>query len=471
MIRLANLGAGAAIAVLLAACATGSDLAQHAASPIRPAFEHGAFADASAQPAQDWWRGFGDPLLDQLVDQAMSSNRDLLAAEADLKRARALAKLAGTQGGPFGALSASAGRQRQGEIDVEEGFVALDAQVSWEADVFGRIRAGTRAAEADALSVAEARRGVMTALAAQVASTYADLRGAQARLAAAQTNLEAQRETFRLTEVMRSGGRATQLEVMRADAALQATAAALPRIETQIDADIAALDLLTAGLSPQAKAELRKPGTAPAPPERLASGSPDDLLRRRPDIRQAQARVQAAAARVRASRVDWWPRLTFVGAAGLFGGGVGDFSDDRAFSFTIGPRIDWPALDARRNALRLEAAQAGAEAEFLRYDQTVLTAIKDVETALSAFDAARRAEARSEVAAQSARQAAAVSRVRYREGVDAFFNVLDSERTLAQADDNLAVARTQRSLAYVALGQALGAGWTDAPIRTAQASR
>lgn len=460
--RLATLITSAAAAALLTACAT-PGLEAPGPRALAPAFEHAEPAQAAARPATAWWRGFGDPLLDQLIDRAMTSNRDLQAAEADLKQARSLARLARAEGAPFGGLGLGGGRQRQGDVDVEGGFAAADAQVSWEADVFGRIRAGARAAEADAVGLLEARRGVMTALAAQISATYADLRGAQGRLAAAKANLETQQETLRLTNALRAGGRATQLEVMRADAALQSTSAGLPRLEAEIEADIAALDLLTAGLPAEIKAALRAPAPALAPPAEIGVGSPDALLRNRPDIRQRQARVEAATARVGAARVDWWPRLTFVGTAALFGADLGDWSSDRAFSYSLGPRIDWPALDVRRNALRLEAARYGAEAEFLRYDQTVLAAVRDVETALSALEGARRAEARFAVAAESARQAAEVSRVRYKEGVDAFFNVLDADRTLAQADDNLAVARTQAALAYVALGQALGMGWSDPP--------
>lgn len=463
--------AAASMAALLTGCATSPDPTQTPLA-VRTAFENAGAADAAQAPDAAWWQAFEDPLLDNLIAQAMGANRDLRAAEADLKQARANARLARAAGGPVGALDLGAGREKDPQFGSDGSFATTNLQASWELDVFGRIRASTAVAEADALTYEAARRGVMTVLAAEISSTYADLRGAQGRLAAAKANVEAQRETHRLTETLREGGRATQLEVMRAETSLQGLVATLPRIEAQIETDIANLDLLTAGLSPQAKAALRAPGAVSAPPARLTIGSPDDLLRRRPDLQQAQARVEAAVSRVRVARVDWWPRISLVASAGLYGEDAGSWSNDDAFSYSIGPRIDWPALDVRRNALRLEAAQAGAEAQFARYDQAVLTAVRDVEAALTRFDAARRSEAASNVAAQSARRAAEVSRLRYREGVDAFFNVLDAQRTLALADDNLAVARSELALAYVGVGQALGVGWSETPQAvTASASR
>lgn len=450
------------LAFVAGAAWAGAAQAGPAPKPLPPpAFEGAAQEQMQSAPEADWWRALGDPLLDRLIDHALTANRDLLAAEAQVRQARALAKAQGWTLLPFGSLTAGAGRQRQGDLDLEGDYASVGAQASWEIDVFGRLRAGARAATADAQGADEARRGVMAAIAAQTASTYADLRGAQARLEAARDNAEAQADTLRLTQVLREAGRGTPLDVMRATAQLEATRAAIPLLEAQIDADVAALDVLGAGLPDALKAELRKPGPSLAPPARFTVGWPETLLKRRPDIRQAEARVRAATARLHATRVDWWPRLSFVGLASAVGVDFASLDNDRSFSFSIGPQIDWPALDFRRNALRTEAARAGAEAEFLRYDQSVLAAVREVETALSALRAARETEARLTTAVEAARQAAEVSRLRYREGADAFFTVLDAERSRAQAEDSLAVARTRSTAAYVALGRALGAGWSD----------
>jgi outer membrane protein, multidrug efflux system len=443
-----------ALAVLALAAAPAA-AQEDAAAPIAPAVDHAA-------PRADWWAALGDPLLDRLVAHAVRSNRDILAAEADARRARALARVEGWNLAPFGGVGLGGGRERVGAEDRENNFVSVDGDLSWELDVFGRLRAGAAAARAEAISFEEARRGAMSAIAARTAATYIDLRGAQARLAAAQANAKAQAQTLRLTEALKAGGRGTPLDVARARSQLESTQAAIPLLRAQIDGDVAALDVLVAGLTPDLAAALRAPGPRLVPPPSVAVGQPDDLLRRRPDIRQAEARLHAAQARVRAARVDWWPRISFVGAASAVGLNFGALDSNRAFSFTLGPRIDWPALDFRRNALRTEAAKAGAEAEFHRYEKLVLAGARDLDAALASLGGALAAESRQEAAAEAARQAADMSRIRYREGVDPFLAVLDAERRLAEAEDAFALARTRSALAYVRVGEALGVGWTDA---------
>jgi multidrug efflux system outer membrane protein len=417
----------------------------------------------AAAPRTDWWTGLEDPLLDRIVAYALRRNRDLRAAEAEVRRARALAKLETWTLLPTGDLGVSGGRQRDALTNTQGGFVGADGAFAWEIDVFGRLRANAKAAKLDALGAEEARRGVMTTIAAQIASTYVDLRGAQTRLAAAQANADAEAETLRLTQVMRDTGRATPLDVTRAQAQLEATRAEIPLLRAQIDDDIAALDVLAAGLAPGMKEDLLTQGLVPEPPRSLSVGTPEDLLRRRPDIREAAARLDAARARVRAARVDWWPRLSYVASASALAGQISELGDNRSFSFTVGPRIDWPALDFRRNALRVEAARAGADVEYERYEKLVLTGARDLDAALSDLAGALQAEASLVTAVDAARRAAGISRLRYREGADPFFAVLDSERSLALFEDRLAVARTRSALAYIRLGQAVGAGWSDDP--------
>ncbi|CAN7257739.1 TolC family protein [Phenylobacterium sp. LjRoot219] len=449
---------GALLATALAAPAL------QAAEAPRPPLLAGLTLDPAA-PRTDWWAGMQDPLLDQVVSYALRRNRDLKAAEADVRRARALAKVEGWNLMPSGNVGFGGGRQRVANLDSEGGFLAADGEVAWEADVFGRLRNSARAAKLDAISQDEARRGVMTTIAAQIASTYVELRGAQVRLAATETNAAAQAATLRLTEVMRDAGRSTPLDVMRAKAQLESTQSAAPLLRAQIDGAIAALDVLAAGLTPEMTAALRADGAVPEPPQRLAIGTPQDLLRRRPDIRQAEARLQASQSRVRAARVDWWPRLSFVGQASSLGANLADLGQETGFSFLVGPRIDWPALDFRRNALRLEAARAGADAEYQRYENLVLGGARDLDASLASLGGALQSEARLTAAVDSARRAAEVSRLRYREGAESFFAVLDAERSLAGFEDNLAVARTRSALAYVRVGQALGAGWSDGEVR------
>jgi multidrug efflux system outer membrane protein len=440
-----------------------------AAAPLALEIAAAPPADSTA-PRSDWWAGLQDPLLDQIVAYAMGRNHDLRAAEAQVRQARASAKAEGWALMPVGSLSVSGGRQREASVDQQGGFVAAGGEVSWEADVFGRLRANVRAARLDALSVEEARRGVMSTIASQIASTYVDLRGAQTRLAATKANAAAQADTFRLTQVLRDAGRSTPLDVMRAQAQLESTLAAAPLLQAQIAEDIDALDVLAAGLTADMLAALKADSVVPQPPQRLAIGTPDELLRRRPDIREAEARLAAAKARTRAAKVDWWPRLSFVAQGLSTGANVAALNTNSGLSFVLGPRIDWPALDFRRNQLRLEAARAGADVEYERYEKLVLGGARDLDAALANFAGALRAEQSYTTAVAAARRGADISRLRFREGADPFFAVLDAERSLTGFEDSLAIARTRSALAYIRVGQALGAGWSDSPATSAQAN-
>jgi len=454
-----NVFIGALLASALAAPALHAAEAPMTAPPLA------ALTLDPAAPRTDWWAGLQDPLLDRIATYALRRNRDLKAAEADVRRARALAKVEGWNLLPTGNIGLGGGRQRDAQWDREGDFVAADGSIAWEADVFGRLRNSARAAKLDAISVDEARRGVMTTIVAQIASTYVELRGAQVRLAATESNAAAQAATLRLTEVQRDAGRSTPLDVVRTKAQLEATQSAAPLLRAQIEGAIAALDVLAAGLPPELVAELRAQGAVPEPPQRLSIGTPQDLLRRRPDIRQAEARLAAAQARTRAARVDWWPRLSFVGQASSIGADFSDLGQHAGFSFLAGPRIDWPALDFRRNALRLQAAKAGAEAEYERYENLVLGGARDLDAALANLGGALQSEARLMQSVDAARKAAEISRLRYREGAESSFAVLDAERSLAGFEDSLAVARTRSALAYIRVGQALGAGWSDGEAR------
>lgn len=448
--------ASLSLTALAAACASNPSPEAAPALQAIPSAYADAPANATAQPQAEWWRGFGDETLNQLVARALVENRDLRAVEAEVRRARALAGIEGWRMLPSGNGSAASGRARDISPVTEYDFAEAGADISWEIDVFGRLRHGARAAGREALSVEEARRGVRVAVATETAVAYAAMRGAQMRLEAARANAESQRQTLIRSEALREAGRANPFDVARAREQYETTAAAVATIEGELAAARNALDVLVMGIP--ADLDL-SPAPPPAPPQSFNLGSPEALLRRRPDIRRARAVLEAATARTDAARVDWWPRISLFGVASWTGADFNPVGDSDGLSFVLGPRIDWPALDFRRNALRVEAARANAEAEFHRYDQIVYAAVRDVETALANLRAASLAAESAGRAAEAAREAARISRLRYQEGMESFFSVLDSDRRVAEAEDRLALASARRAIAYARLGQALGVGW------------
>jgi multidrug efflux system outer membrane protein len=459
----------------LAACAGNyREFMRPATTQAPPAY---AEADASAEPrAPDdaWWRALNDPMLDQLVARALEHNWDARAAEAELRRARAVAQLQGWTLWPSGGLSLTARRQRDAST-IENGpaaplpppnedtdYFSANLEASWEPDLFGRLRGDVRAAQSDALSAQAAYRGVLVAVAAEVAAQYVAVRSAQARLLAARGNVESQRETLRLTEALREAGNGTRLDVARAREQLSATEASAAALEGDVRTALYGLSIALGPGGRETVTALREPTPIPTPPESFGIGSPEELLRRRPDIVQAEQTLTAAAQRA-AQRGDWWPRITLMGGANLTAFSTDALSSDSAFGFSIGPQIDWSLLDLRRNALRQKAREALAEAEYERFDRAVAAGLADVESALAAYAAARRAAGFARTGADAAREAADLARLRYREGVDPFLQVLDAERRQSEAEDRRAIAEAQAATAYIRLGQALGAGWASTP--------
>jgi multidrug efflux system outer membrane protein len=460
--------------VLVSGCAGNFREYLHNPTTSSPAAFRETPQEAAVTPPDDaWWRALNDPTLDALIDRAMTQNWDARAAEAELRRARAIARLQGWTLLPSLNLSATAQRQRESSIlqtgpgvdpppppNEDTDYFSAGLEASWEPDVFGRLRGDVRAAQSDALGSEAARRGVLVAVASEVAAQYIGLRSAQARLDAARTNVESQRETLRLTTSLREAGAGTRLDVARAREQLASTESSAAALGGDVRVALYGLSTLVGRGGVDILEPLSTAAPIPTPPDAFNVGSPEDLLRRRPDIAQAEQRLIAAAQRA-ASRGDWWPRITLVGGASVSAFATNDLSSDSAFGFNIGPRIDWPLLDIRRNMLRTEAREALAEAEFERFDQAVASGLADVEAALASYSAARRSAGFAREGAAAAKEAADLARLRYREGVDPFLQVLDSERRQAEADDRRAVAEAQAATAYVRLGQALGVGWAS----------
>lgn len=471
----------ALLAPMLAACAGNyRDFVHPPTTPAPPAYVEADAAAEARAPDDAWWRALNDPMLDQLVTRALAQNWDARAAQADLRRARAIARLQAWTLWPSGGLSLTARRQRDAAT-VQNGpvtplpppnddtdYFSANLEASWEPDLFGRLRGEVQAARSDALSVEASERGIRVAVAAEVAAQYVAVRSAQARLIAARGNVESQRETLRLTEALREAGNGTRLDVARAREQLSATEASVATLEGDVRVALYGLSVALGTGGREAVAVLMEPAPIPTPPDSFGVGAPEDLLRRRPDIVQAEQTLIAAAQRA-AQRGDWWPRITLLGGASLTAFSTDALSSSSAFGFSIGPQIDWPLLDMRRNMLRQRAREAQAEAEFERFDRAVAAGLADAESALAAYGAARRAAAFAHTGADAAREAADLARLRYREGVDPFLQVLDAERRQSEAEDRRAIAEAQAATAYIRLGQALGAGWSYAPENASEA--
>ena len=465
-------GPGTGLLGLLSGCMVGPDY-QRPQVAVPDAFAN----QPQGQPPGDgaetaWWHGFQDRTLDQLVQEALANNHDLRVATARLREARALLSETAFDRYPTVTSQASYTRARSSDAlavsrdrDIELYDAGFDA--SWELDFFGRVRRSVEASSADADAAEDSRRDVTVRLLAEVARNYFELRGAQSRLAVARRNGENQRQTLALTRALLEGGRGTELDTSRAEAQLNSTLASIPPLETAAKQAMYRLGVLV-GQQPSAlEPELSEPEPLPALPTLVALGRPEDLLRRRPDIRVTERSLAAATARVGVATADLFPRVTLAGSVALqastFSGLGGSGSD----AFAVGPRIFWAAFDLGRVRARIRAADASTEAALAQYEQRVLLALEESEDALVTFTRERVRRDLLRSSAQASEKAQNLARARYQFGVADFLTVLDAERTLLDAEDRLVESETLTATAMVAVCKALGGGWVPAEVQAA----
>jgi NodT family efflux transporter outer membrane factor (OMF) lipoprotein len=294
------------------------------------------------------------------------------------------------------------------------------------------------------------------ALASQVAGAYFDLRGVQDRLQVARRNAENQRGTLEVTTNRLDAGRGTALDVERAQAQLSTTLAAIPGLEAEVAAAEDRIAVLT-GREPGAFASQLGERTVPvALPESVIVGRADSVARRRPDVRSAEQQVDASGSFVRAAKADYLPRLALAGGAGYTSSRFDALGDAGTPRYTVGPVLSWPAFDIARVRANADAARAVESEAKARYRQTVLRSIGEVKSSVTTYHKSRERLRHLEDAAAASERAAELARLRFTEGASDFLPVLDAERTLLEAQDRLALGRTQATTALVAVYRATG---------------
>lgn len=467
------LTATAGASFLLASCAVGPK----APDATLPPPASGAFIGASTSAVtasaarDDWWRLYDDAALDDLVQQALINNNELEAAAANLRRVRAALGEARVGRFPSTTTSASYANGRPSAATVpglpagteapETDTYDAGLDVSYEVDLFGRVESTIRAARADAAAAEAALDIVKVTVAAETARAYADACSANAQISVAERTIELQSNTVDLTQRLLDGGSGNGLDVSRARAALETTRASLPPLRAQRDGALFRLATLTGRTPAEASQAARSCQRPPQLSQPIPVGDGAQLLARRPDVRQAERNLASAAARVNVATADLFPRITLGGSLGATALEADGLGDSENFRFSLGPLISWSFPNVFAARARIEQASAGSDAALATFDQTVLVALQETETALANY--ANELDRRSalQAARNQAANAARLSRLRFDAGADSFLTVLDSERTLASADAQLAASDALVTTYQIALFKALAGGWSD----------
>ncbi len=448
------------VALALAGCTVGPDWVAPTAEV--PAHWH-ASADGRTAALGEWWRDFRDPLLDELIEQAVAGNLDVAAARARIREARALARQAGAAQLPSLDASGSATRARArntstGDMVVSDLFRGgFDA--SWEIDLFG---ANARTAEAATANLAATEADLdstLLTLVGDVASTYVEVRSDRARIALARRTAESQRKTAALTRTKFDAGSASAVDTAKAEAAAASTEAGIPSLETAVAEAIHRLSILT-GREPGALAErLRRDGAIPMPRRSLPAGVPAAVIAQRPDVRAAEHRLAQATAKLGASEAAMWPSISLSGSISTSASKIGDLSKASSVAWSWGPSVSIPIFEGGRLEAARDAQAAVRDQTFVAWRASVLTALGDVENALVALSGERARSAKLAAATASYRRATTLSRTLYESGTASFLDVLDAERSLYSAEDMLIQSRAAIANDHVSLAKALGGGW------------
>jgi outer membrane protein, multidrug efflux system len=455
-----------AAAVLLAGCTVGPDYQKP--NPSVPSDwtekEAGRVSSQSAA-VKEWWKTFQDPGLSSLIERAAQANLDLKLAQARVREARGLQGV--SAGALLPALGAGAGysRSRSSEnvplpgAGRQSNFYQAGFDASWEIDVFGGIRRGIEAADAEVEASVEARRDVLVTLLAEVARNYIEVRGLQAEIAVARQNLDAQKKTLELTQARFQAGRAAELDVVRAQAQASTTASQIPLLESLRIQGTHRLGVLLGREPGSLREELLAAAPIPAPPPEVPIGLPSELLRRRPDLRRAERELAAATARIGVATAELYPKFSLTGVFGLDSVTASDFVKGGSRAWSVGPTIQWSIFQGGRIRAKIEVENARQEQAAIVYERSILLALQEVEDALIAYakEQAHRAELMDSVAANV--KAVDLANQRYTQGLVDFLSVLDAQRSLYASQGALVRSERRISEHLVALYKALGGGW------------
>lgn len=432
-------------------------------------------ATLPAPPLDKWWTGFNDAELTKIVERALAQNLDLAASFARVEQARAAAReaganrksefdLAGSDSASRQSVATPIGRAVSGVIpgfNRNQNILDLGISATWETDIFGSLKRGAEAASAEAQAAEAERLGTRVSVAAEAADAYLQIRGAQVRLAFAKRQIETDEQLLRLVQQRRNAGVASERELAQAEALLSQAKATVPQLNIILEAQLNRLDVLM-GVQPGTyAAELNAARDIPAIPGIANSLDVADLLRRRPDIIAAERRLVASNARIGQELAEYYPKISLSGLLGSEAETPASLFREAGFQPTLIAGLRWRLFDFGRIDAEVKQARGANSEALIQYRSSVLRAAEDVEDAFSALaqSESQRDEVIREIAALQ--RAKDLSQQSYEAGVIPLTDVLDANRQLLVAKDDLASSRESAARAAVGSFRALGGGWTQ----------
>jgi len=424
--------------------------------------------DLDYEQLAHWWTTLGDDTLDSLIERAVKSNLDLRTADAQLKQARAQRNIA--KSGHLPSVQADASiiqSQPSGNVAKmaeTSTLYSTGLDASWEIDVFGGVQARIDSTTSDFQAATEGQRDVLVTVLAEVALNYVDLRTLQHRRSIAQGTLNAQKDYLEIIKAKEQEGAITQFDVDQAQSNVEKIQSQIPAFDQQINQAQNRLAMLL-GLPPGAiDDELDQKKYLPVPSVRVAVGVPAQVLRRRPDVRKAERKLAAETYRVGVAQAELYPKFTLSGTIGLESLSPSSLFNADSMTFGLGPGVKWNLFAGGRIRQEIEVQNAVQEQALIQYERTILTALEDVENAITAYAQEQLRHHSLKAASQSASRAAKLAASRYEAGDTDYLNVLDAQRTLLGTEEQQAISEGQIASNLIRLYKSLGGGWTpEAP--------
>ncbi len=472
------------VAAGLCGCSVGPDYQFPEVSlPVR----FGASSRATVSPATApepesvrWWQTLHDPELDRLVEQAVAYNPDIEIALTRVQAVRTQENIVISSALPSAEASGAIGQGTGNDLTKGRAAPALRSAMNntslsketrvggfdaaWELDLWGRYRRQLEAVRDDAQALAEMRNTVLITVISDVVRSYTNLRGLQLRLHITQKAVKAAQKTVTIAQARASGGITNDLDLALAKRELAVVQARVPVLFGAIAQAESRLALLVGTFSADVEPGLRAYRGLPRVPSRLRPGVPAELLRRRPDIRQAERQLAAATARIGVATANLFPTIALVGAEGLQGGEITSASAAKSKPpltniWSFGPGAYWPLLDFGRLDALINVQELAAHEALVNYKRTILLSVEEVDNAIKQYRAQQQQLRELSVAQEQGQRAVTLATERYERGITDFLNLLDAQRQEFGIEDQAAVAQEAVVIQYVALYKALGGGW------------
>jgi multidrug efflux system outer membrane protein len=456
--------------LLLSGCAVGPDF--KTPETVTPEKYIGA-SESVAEIDTAWWKSFGDAQLEKLIEHGVTANKNIDQAVARLREARSGRRATQFELAPIAPVTGAALRNKQSAsnqfgfpgFDLTNGTYAIGFDATWEIDLYGRVRRSVEGASAVEESRTEDLKDVINSVVSEIARSYFELRGIQARLGVAKSNATNQAETVRITEALLKAGQATELDTARANTQYKTTQSTIPALEAEERAVMYRLATLCGEQPGYFTSELATAVSLPVYEGPVKIDDPTSLLRRRPDVRSAEAKLAAATADIGVAVADLFPRVTFIGSLGFGAAKFSELGNSGTDTYSFGPQIYWAALDLGRVYNRIKAKEAVAEGALASYEQAVLTALEDVESSLNRYGKERERYSLLQEAASASQKAAKLARAQYQAGLVDFLTVLDAEGSALVSEDSLTQSQTRLLTNLVSIYKGLAGGWQAYELR------